>query len=105
VLLEERARGKFLAGHVMFPLFLGPEARGWKAAFRKRFPRATSSGESMAGTFRHAIMSKIYEVEVRVVELRGPKEMPHPARWLPTKDLADALTNSLARKVWRLARG
>ncbi|HEX2612636.1 MAG TPA: A/G-specific adenine glycosylase, partial [Fibrobacteria bacterium] len=104
-LLEERARGAFLAGHAMFPLFLGPDARGWKAAFRKRFPGAELSGESVAGTFRHAIMSKVYEVEVRTLKLRGLKEPSPSARWLPTKDLADLLTNSLAKKIWKKARG
>jgi A/G-specific adenine glycosylase len=104
VLLEERARGGFLAGHAMFPLFLGPDAGAWKAAFRKNFSGVAILKEARAGTFRHAIMSKVYEVEVRVVELREAKETSSSARWLPAKGLADLLTNSLARKIWKKAR-
>jgi A/G-specific adenine glycosylase len=101
VLLEERARGVFLAGHAMFPLFLGPEARGWKASFRKRFPRASLSKDAFAGTFRHAIMAKRYEVEVRPVAVGG---VPAGTGWVSARGLAARLTNSLAKKVWEASK-
>jgi A/G-specific adenine glycosylase len=102
VLLEERARGSFLAGHAMFPLFLAGEAGDWKTAFRKRFPRVLSSGDSGAGTFRHVIMSKRYEVEVRTLKVRGGKG---DGLWLPADGLGEKLTNSLAKKVWERVGG
>src|SRR5690606_25509840 len=42
VLAEARAEG-FLAGHVMFPLFLGEDAGDWRAAFQARHPERTLS--------------------------------------------------------------
>ncbi len=38
VLMETRPRGAFLAGHLMFPLFLGDDAADWRGAFLRRHP-------------------------------------------------------------------
>ena len=99
VLLEERPRGAFLAGHSMFPLYIGSDAADWKHAFRARFPRATVSKSAVSGTFRHAIMSKRYEVEVRLADLRSAHAWKG-ASWLPVDGLEGKLTNSLAKKIW-----
>jgi A/G-specific adenine glycosylase len=108
VLLEERPRGAFLAGHALFPLFLGEEARAWKSAFRKRHPGVTTLSEAGAGAFRHAIMSKRYEVEVWTLEARVAKHESKGAGgseafWSPVDGLDEGLTNSLAKKIWTRA--
>jgi A/G-specific adenine glycosylase len=110
VLAEERAAGAFLAGHVMFPLFLNDEAGDWRAAFRRRFPGLEIAGAEPAGRLRHAIMAKRYDVEVWKAALRrNPARGSHvapagEARWVPESEVAAGLTNSLARKIWKAAR-
>ncbi len=105
LLLEKRAPGTFLAGHAMFPVFFGSDAAAWTTAFRRRFPGTIPSPGEFAGRFRHSIMSKRYEVEVRVVTLRGSRGNAEATRWVSTQDAGENITNSLARKVWEAAKG
>jgi A/G-specific adenine glycosylase len=97
VLLERRAKG-FLAGHELFPFFLGEEAGDWRAAFARRFPGLTLSRAEEAGAVRHAIMSKRYDVRVWRCEVSG--EAPEGA-WREAEGLEAALTSGLAKKIWK----
>lgn len=108
VLVEERGRGAFLAGHTMFPLFLGSESETWRAAFQRRFPGWTLTGAKSAGRLRHAIMSKRYDVEVwSVLARRSPASRAAAGEVLrlSVPELPERLTNALARKIWAVSRG
>lgn len=106
VLAERRAAGAFLAGHLMFPLFLEGDAARWRAAFRRRFPGWEIDTAASAGRVRHAIMSKRYDVEVWVVKARQARSLASSSgdmHWITTAEVDASLTNSLARKIWAVA--
>lgn len=105
VLVERRAKG-FLAGHELFPLFLGEEAgegaEGWRAAFARRFPGLRLGLARRAGEARHAIMSKRYDVKVWRCEVSG--DAGEAGGWLeagPHGDIEARLTSGLAKKIWK----
>ncbi|MCD6024560.1 MAG: A/G-specific adenine glycosylase [Fibrobacteria bacterium] len=102
LLVERRGAGAFLAGHEMFPLFLGDEARAetWQAAFHRRFPGLRLKNIRAAGRVRHSIMSKRYDVQVWDGEAAGSGSFPGPI-WTREEDVEERLTNSLARKIWK----
>lgn len=102
LLIERRGAGAFLAGHEMFPLFLGDEAgsEAWQAAFHRRFPGLRLKNARGAARVRHSIMSKRYDVQVWDCEVAGPGSFPDPI-WTREEDVEERLTNSLARKIWK----
>lgn len=129
VLLETRPRGAFLAGHLMFPLFLGDEATGWREAFLRRYPGWRFDGREdgppePAAALHHTIMSTRYDVEVYRAAVRPVPRAPHAARfsppdsgslssspssapptWIPGHEVEAALSNALARKIWKAGGG
>jgi A/G-specific adenine glycosylase len=107
VLFERRGAGAFLAGHEMFPLFLGAEAGEWQKAFLKRFPGLRLKTSRAGARARHFIMSKRYDLEIWDCEVDAPaqsvnaKPADGPQKiWTDAKDVGERLTNSLARKIW-----
>ncbi len=70
VLMESRQKGAFLAGHDLFPLFLGEEEKDWVARFEKRFPGwKWTAVPRDAGLVRHSIMNRRYLLRVMHVRL------------------------------------
>jgi A/G-specific adenine glycosylase len=98
---EPRRSGTFLAGHEMFPLFLGAEAEAWQAAFRRRFPGLRLENARAAGRVTHSIMSKRYDLEIWDCEVSAPRGSDSARIWTNAGDVEERLTNSLARKIWR----
>src|SRR5690606_33487040 len=79
VLMEMRPRGGFLAGHLMFPLFLGDEAAAWREAFRTRYPawqfenrtdKSPGGPTPPVAALHHTIMSTRYDVDVYRAAIR-----------------------------------
>lgn len=121
LLTERRGSGAFLAGHALFPLFLGEEAAAWREAFARRFPALrlapsvahAPGADAPVARVRHTIMSRRYEVEVWRAEClssRPATSSPPPvqaasketsATWIPPREVAETLTNALARKIWK----
>jgi A/G-specific adenine glycosylase len=101
ILTERRGAGAFLAGHEMFPLFLGAEApeEAWQAAFLRRFPGFRLANVRAAGRVRHSIMSKRYDLEIWDCEIVAASRGTALA-WTDEKEVGERLTNSLARKIW-----
>jgi A/G-specific adenine glycosylase len=111
VLTERRGRGAFLAGHEMFPLFLGAGAEEARALFEQRFPALRVSHSAAAGRVTHAIMSKRYEIEILDFGVRDSRRKPAAAdqtsgsaAWTDAVEVAARLTNALARKIWKAGR-
>jgi A/G-specific adenine glycosylase len=100
-LVERRGPGAFLAGHDMFPLFLGEEAADWRAAFARRFPdcRLASLPAEPSARAKHSIMSKRYEIEIWEVDAAAAG-----TTWVAEDGLDERLTNALARKIYRARR-
>lgn len=122
LLTEVRGPGAFLAGHALFPLFLGAEAANWRAAFARRFPSlklaAPAPGtDILVSRFRHTIMARRYDVEVWRAELASSRpamsSLPSAKSsgevsrmvWVPPHEVAETLTNALARKIWKAGEG
>gem|GEM_PF-166071 len=108
VLAERRGPGAFLAGHEMFPLFLGPGAGDWRALFETRFPSLRIARAAAAGRVRHSIMSKRYDLEIwdctAVSSRPAPADLAAPEMlWIPEPEVEERLTNALARKIWTAA--
>lgn len=115
VMTEVRGRGAFLAGHRMFPFFLGEDATTWREAFARRYPawrlQGPESGPpALLATFSHAIMSKRYDVDVWSAALHPvtpPTTPKHSAKdvpvqtWVPENEVEAILTNALAKKIWK----
>jgi A/G-specific adenine glycosylase len=103
ILMESRGAGAFLAGHEMFPLFLGAGADDkrdpWRADFLKRFPGSRLRDVRAGGRVKHSIMSKRYDVEVWDCEVALPGA-GREAQWASVAGIEERLTNSLAKKIW-----
>jgi len=117
VLMEVRPKGSFLAGHKLFPLFLGEEEKEWTKEFVKRFPGwEWAETPRVAGQVRHSIMNRRYVLKVCVLQLvdgelrsstsstKGKEKTAKALDWTPGAEMEARLTNSLARKIWKQAK-
>jgi A/G-specific adenine glycosylase len=105
ILFEVRPAGSFLAGHNLFPLFLGEEEKEWAHHLGKRFPSLRMQTRREAGVVRHSIMNCRYLLRVLHVTLSSatPNTLKSLAeiKWMTGTQLEKNLTNSLARKIWK----
>jgi A/G-specific adenine glycosylase len=109
VLMESRPKGSFLAGHDLFPLFLGGQEKDWAGGFAERFPGwKWSEAPREVGRVRHSIMNRRYDLRVmgvtlhaslKILRKKSGKVTPAP-KWILGPEIEASLTNSLARKIW-----
>ncbi len=107
VLMMVRPQGAFLAGHNLFPLFLNKGGKNWKNEFAKVFSAQKISGiPEKRGAVKHAIMNRRYVLQVFFFQVnastRGLAKSDSQVKWIPETEIENALTNSLARKIWNL---
>ena len=107
ILMQVRPKGGFLAGHLSFPLFLGGEEKHWKKGILPAVSGWEWERSDEVGTVRHAIMNKRYSLKVlkakiRVSEKGIVKADTDSLRWIRISHVDEILTNSLARKIWKL---
>ena len=95
VLMEMRTQGSFLAGHLMFPLYLGEE----QAQRDKDLEKLKETK-----VIRHSIMNHRYVIRV----LQGSRQISSNRnsahQWVPMGEIEGSLTSSLARKIWKVAQ-
>ena len=93
--MEMRTQGSFLAGHLMFPLYLGEE----QAQRDKDLEKLKETK-----VIRHSIMNHRYVIRV----LQGSRQISSNRnsahQWVPMGEIEGSLTSSLARKIWKVAQ-
>jgi A/G-specific adenine glycosylase len=111
VFLEKRPQGSFLAGHFLFPFLLDSEKSDWKIFLDRCFSEWKWVDDPYeCGVIRHSIMNRRYVFRVlRLGIKRGSSKRKmelgnSEAEWTSLYKLEETLTNSLARKIWRLVK-
>jgi len=85
-------------------LFLGAEAAAWNESFAARFSEVALRAPRRVATVKHTIMTTRYEVEVVKADLAKAVASNAVFRTVPSSRMDEALTNALARKIWRVTR-